>query len=65
MQFRGFTASDPQIWHEGAEGSSSFKDNIEIENNATTVHLLCRHHWAIKAPIRHRAISYEVCHCEI
>ena len=37
--FRGFTGSDTQIWHEGANGSADLKCNIKFENKAVIDHL--------------------------
>ena len=37
--FRGFTYTEPQIWHEGTKGSDNFKYNIEIQNSVTLDHL--------------------------
>ena len=38
-QLRGFTASDPKIWHERRNDGTNLKHNIEIENIAAVDHL--------------------------
>ena len=39
VQFRGFRASDAQIWHEGAKDSADLKCNIKIKKNKAVIYL--------------------------
>ena len=41
---RGCTVSCPLMLHEVANGIAYLKNNMEIENKATTDHLLCARH---------------------